>query len=73
MILLLLGLAGRHRILRLASAAILVLAVAKVFLIDMAALEGVLRALSFLGLGLVLVGIGLIYQRLLAPPRPDVS
>jgi uncharacterized membrane protein len=29
----------------------------------------VYRALSFIGLGLVLVGIGLLYQRLLFPPQ----
>jgi uncharacterized membrane protein len=28
-------------------------------------LEGVLRALSFIGLGAVLIGIGLFYQKLL--------
>jgi uncharacterized membrane protein len=31
----------------------------------MSELEGVLRALSFIGLGGVLIGIGLFYQRLL--------
>jgi len=40
------------------------LTVGKVFLIDMAGLTGVWRALSFIGLGLVLVGIGYLYQRL---------
>ena len=51
---------------RLASAACIVAAVLKVFVIDLAGLEGLLRALSFVGLGLVLVGIGFVYQRLLA-------
>ncbi len=56
---------------RLASAAIILLAVLKVFLLDMANLEGIWRALSFMGLGLVLIGIGLLYQRLLfGGPRP---
>jgi len=54
---------------RLASAAIVILTVAKVFFVDMADLTGVWRALSFIGLGLVLVGIGWLYQRLLFPPR----
>lgn len=54
------------RSLRIASAVIVILTVAKVFLIDMANLEGVLRALSFIGLGLVLIGIGLFYQRILS-------
>lgn len=40
------------------------LVVAKVFLSDMAELTGVLRALSFIGLGLALVGLGYAYRRL---------
>lgn len=54
------------RSLRLTSAALVLVAVLKVFLIDMANLEGILRALSFIGLGGVLIGIGLFYQRILA-------
>jgi uncharacterized membrane protein len=65
-ILLGLGLLRNNRFARLASAAYLVLAVLKVFIVDLANLEGVMRALSFIGLGLVLIGIGLVYQRLLA-------
>lgn len=53
-------------LLRIASAGLVVVAVAKVFLFDMSELEGVLRALSFIGLGAVLIGIGLFYQRMLA-------
>ncbi|MEM7301608.1 MAG: DUF2339 domain-containing protein [Pseudomonadota bacterium] len=64
------------RELRLASGAMVFAAVIKVFIFDMSALEGVLRALSFIGLGLVLIGIGLFYQRLLfsnqsEPPDDD--
>ena len=59
------GLLLKSQVLRLASAALVVVAVAKVFLLDMAELEGVLRALSFIGLGAVLIGIGLFYQRML--------
>ncbi len=50
---------------RLISAIFVMLAVLKVFLFDMAELTGLLRALSFIGLGGVLIGIGLAYQRLL--------
>jgi uncharacterized membrane protein len=50
---------------RLASAALVLIAVVKVFLIDMSNLEGILRALSFIGLGAVLIGIGLFYQKIL--------
>lgn len=53
------------RSLRLASAGLVFIAVLKVFLIDMSNLEGILRALSFIGLGAVLIGIGLFYQRIL--------
>jgi uncharacterized membrane protein len=55
---------------RIASGAVILLTVLKVFFIDMADLTGVWRALSFIGLGLVLIGIGYLYQRLLFPPRP---
>ena len=65
----------KSQVLRIASAALIVVAVAKVFLFDMSELEGVLRALSFIGLGIVLIGIGLFYQRMLtraaaAPAAP---
>jgi len=57
---------------RLASAAVIALTVVKAFLIDMSTLTGVYRALSFMCLGLVLVAIGWLYQRILfrrqAPP-----
>jgi uncharacterized membrane protein len=46
------------------------LVVAKVFLSDMADLSGALRALSFIALGLVLVGLGYAYRRL-QPFQPN--
>ena len=54
---------------RLASAAVVAITIGKVFLIDLAGLTGIFRALSFIGLGAVLVGIGWLYQRLLFPSR----
>lgn len=60
------GIFYNKRILRKISVGLLVLVVAKVFLYDMAGLEGVLRALSFIGLGATLVGIGLVYQKILS-------
>jgi uncharacterized membrane protein len=74
--LLALGLWRESRFLRLLSAGYIVAAVVKVFVCDLASLEGVTRALSFIGLGLALVGIGLAYQKLLArrqPPAPAPS
>ncbi|HBH41596.1 MAG TPA: DUF2339 domain-containing protein, partial [Rhizobiales bacterium] len=59
------GIALRSLPLRIASAAVVVLTVLKVFLIDMSDLTGIYRALSFLGLGVVLIGIGWFYQLLL--------
>ncbi|WP_320202882.1 DUF2339 domain-containing protein [Agrobacterium rosae] len=71
-LLLVLGSRFNAKSLRLASAALVLLAVAKAFLIDMSNLEGVLRALSFIGLGVVLIGIGLFYQKILtAQPKPE--
>jgi uncharacterized membrane protein len=64
--LLVLGSRLKARSLRLASGALVLVSVAKVFLIDMSNLEGILRALSFIGLGAVLIGIGLFYQRILS-------
>ncbi|MCI4643644.1 MAG: DUF2339 domain-containing protein [Hyphomonadaceae bacterium] len=48
---------------RYASLVILLGSVAKVFLIDLGATEGVIRALSFIGLGAALIGVALFYQR----------
>ena len=52
-----------------------ILTVLKVFLIDMSDLTGIYQSLSFIGLGIVLLGIGWLYQRLLfprrAPPAPS--
>jgi uncharacterized membrane protein len=67
--LLLAGIAVGSRTLRFASAAVVVASIGKVFLIDLGGVTGVFRALSFICLGIVLVGIGWLYQRLLFP-RP---
>ncbi len=62
---------------RLASAVVIALTIAKAFLVDMSTLTGVYRALSFICLGLVLVAIGWLYQRILfrrqAPPVPAAT
>ena len=71
---LLYGLWRRSIEVRAASALFIVLSVVKVFLFDLSGLEGVLRALSFIGLGLVLIAIGLVYQQFVfvrtAEPEP---
>lgn len=63
--LLLAGLWRRSVTVRAASGLVIAAVVCKVFLLDMAALTGVLRAASFLGLGGVLIVVGRLYQRLL--------
>ncbi len=53
---------------RIASAALIVLTALKVTLFDLAGIDGLWRALSFLCLGAVLIGIGLVYQKLVFAP-----
>jgi uncharacterized membrane protein len=65
-LLLVLGSRFNAKSIRIASAVLVFVAVLKVFLIDMANLQGFLRALSFIGLGAVLIGIGLFYQKILS-------
>ncbi len=69
-VLLLAGIALKSQPARFASAAVVILTVGKVFLYDLAGVQGVFRALSLICLGLTLMGIGWLYQRLLFPPRP---
>lgn len=54
---------------RIASAVLIVGAAVKVVLVDLAGVTGIWRALSFLCLGAVLIGIGLVYQRLIFVKR----
>jgi len=72
-VLLIVGIYLRSQPVRLCSAAVVMLTVGKVFLLDLAGLTGVWRAFSFIGLGLVLVGIGYLYQRLLFRKPPQVQ
>jgi uncharacterized membrane protein len=68
------GLISGSRLLRIVSAVLILITTAKAFLIDMSGLQGFWRAASFIGLGFVLIGIGLIYQRLLvSKPAADTG
>jgi uncharacterized membrane protein len=67
------GVRLRSQAVRFASAAVVILAVLKVFLVDMRGLTGLFQALSFIGLGVVLLGIGWLYQRLLFPRQATRS
>jgi uncharacterized membrane protein len=77
-VLLAVGLAVNSERARLASAVVIALTILKAFVVDMSTLTGVYRALSFMGLGVVLVAIGWLYQRILfrrqvPPPAPQSS
>ncbi|HEX8216893.1 MAG TPA: DUF2339 domain-containing protein, partial [Allosphingosinicella sp.] len=50
---------------RLAGLFLLTATIVKVFLFDAAALTGLLRILSFVGLGIALIGIGTLYGTVL--------
>ena len=63
----------RSQAVRFASAVVVILTVLKVFLVDMRDLTGIYQGLSFIGLGIVLLGIGWLYQRLLFPRRTPVG
>ena len=67
------GVLLRSQPVRFASAAVVILTVLKVFLVDMHDLTGVYQGLSFIGLGVVLLGIGWLYQRLLFPRLPGTG
>jgi uncharacterized membrane protein len=62
---------------RLASAAVIALTILKAFVIDVWTISGVYRALSFMCLGVVLMAIAWLYQRILfrrqAPPPVAVA
>jgi uncharacterized membrane protein len=61
--LLALGLPLRERVMRLSGLALLFLCILKLFMYDLSALEALARILSFVGLGLVLLGVSWAYTR----------
>lgn len=63
------GVWASRRRLRLAALGVIGLVCVKVFLIDMSDLAGILRVLSFLGLGLGLIGLSLISRWLTPGPK----
>ena len=58
---------------RLLALGVIAVTIAKVFIVDTASISGIFRALSMIGLGVVLLGIGWLYQRLLYPRLPVAS
>lgn len=63
------GIVRRARDWRLASLALMLIAVVKVFLFDAAGLDGLARIASFAALGFSLIGVGWLYSRYL----PDAA
>ena len=59
--LLIAGIRLPDKALRLAGLLLLTATIVKVFLVDASELEGILRILSFLGLGIALIGIARLY------------
>jgi uncharacterized membrane protein len=57
--------------LRLAGLVLLTATIVKVFLVDASALTGLLRILSFLVLGIALIGIGRLYGPILRAEREE--
>lgn len=61
------GIRSGERLLRLIALGVVGLVCVKVFLVDMSDLTGLWRVLSFLGLGLTLIGLGAVHRRLVLP------
>ena len=53
----------RHRMVRLSGLTLLLVCILKLFLYDLNSLETLPRILSFMGLGLILVGVSWLYTR----------
>ena len=71
-VLLAIGFYLRSQPARYPALAVIALTIVKVFLFDTANISGIYRALSAIGLGIVLLGIGWFYQHVLFPrPRAD--
>jgi uncharacterized membrane protein len=64
------GIRARDRTWRAGSLALMLVAVAKVFLVDASGLEGLMRIASFLALGFSLIGLGWLYSRFLRADLP---
>lgn len=68
-----LGTLRRHKPLRVAALAVMMLTACKVFLYDAGELEGLYRVFAFMGLGLTLLGLSWFYTRFVlndAPAQP---
>ncbi|PPQ26855.1 DUF2339 domain-containing protein [Rhodopila globiformis] len=71
--LMVLGIRSGRRALRLTALGVVGLVCVKVFAVDMSDLAGLWRVLSFLGLGLALIGLGVVYRRFVLPGRDGAT
>ena len=67
------GLIRNQAAIHVGSLILLLITVGKVFLVDASELEGLFRVLSFLGLGLALIGIGYFYNKVVFARRKGDS
>lgn len=65
------GVKLKNKPLRIAALAIFALTSAKAVFYDISEMTGLFQALSFLGLGAALIGVGYIYQRFVLKPEDD--
>jgi uncharacterized membrane protein len=68
-----LGIRRELKLLRFAGLLLLTVVTLKVFLVDAAALTGLLRIFSFLGLGIALIGIGWAYGQVMRMKNPLIA
>jgi len=68
-----LGIRRELKLLRFAGLLLLTVVTLKVFLVDAAALTGLLRIFSFLGLGIALIGIGWAYGQVMRIKNPVIA
>jgi uncharacterized membrane protein len=74
-VLVVIGIARRYAPIRYAAIALFGLTIGKVFLVDLAGLEGIYRILGLMVVGGLLLGVSFLYQRVVrqdakAPPEP---
>ncbi len=67
------GIGLQRQTIRLGGLAVLVLAIAKVFALDLFELGGLWRIASIVGLGLCLIGVGWVYTRYVQPPKEPIK
>lgn len=63
------GLWRNQKAIHVGSLVLLLVTIGKVFLVDASELEGLFRVLSFLGLGVALIGIGFFYNKIVFARR----